>query len=70
MKKYSEIFAENLHRLRRQMKMTQEQLADKICYTEKAVSKWESGETKPLKKLHEKLAQVLGCTVEELRGED
>ena len=38
MKKYSEIFAENLHRLRRQMKMTQEQLADKICYTEKAVS--------------------------------
>ena len=66
MKKYSEIFAENLHRLRRQMKMTQEQLADKICYTEKAVSKWESGSSVPPAETLISLAEIFNVSIDEL----
>lgn len=35
-----------------------------------AVSKWESGETRPSRKYHKKLARLYGCTVEELFEED
>ena len=66
MRKYSEIFAENLHRLRRQMKMTQEQLANKICYTEKAVSKWESGSSVPPAETLISLAEIFNVSIDEL----
>lgn len=49
--------------------LTQEQLAKKMRIDQSAVSLWESGKTKPMKKLHKKLAKVLGCSVEDLRGE-
>ena len=60
----------NIAELRKRAGYTQKDLAKLVDVDQSAVSKWESGETKPLKKLHEKLAQVLGCTVEELRAED
>ena len=66
MKKYSEIFAENLHRLRKEMKLTQEQLADKICYTEKAVSKWESGSSVPPAETLILLAEIFNVSIDEL----
>ena len=37
------IFAQNLIALRKQMKLTQIELAEKINYSDKAVSKWERG---------------------------
>lgn len=46
--------------------LTQAQLAKKMNVDQTAVSRWESGETKPLKKYHKKLAKVLGCSIEEL----
>lgn len=66
MKKYSEIFAENLHRLRKEMKLTQEQLAAKICYTEKAVSKWESGSSVPPAETLILLAEIFNVSIDEL----
>lgn len=65
-KKNSEIFAENLHILRRQIKMTQEQLANKICYTEKAVSKWESGSAVPPAETLISLAEIFNVSINEL----
>ena len=66
MKRYSEIFAENLHRLRKEMRITQEQLAKKLCYTEKAVSKWESGSSVPPAETLIKLAEIFNVTIDEL----
>lgn len=66
MKKYSEIFAENLHRLRKEMKLTQEQLAAKLCYTEKAVSKWEGGSSVPPAETLILLAEIFNVSIDEL----
>ena len=41
------IFAQNLIMLRKQMKLTQIELAEKINYSDKAISKWERGESIP-----------------------
>lgn len=56
----------NIRNLRLKAGMTQVQLAKKMNVDQAAVSRWESGDTKPLKKVHKKLAKVLNCKVEEL----
>lgn len=58
----------NIRNLRLQAGLTQAELAKKLDVDQTAVSRWESGETKPLRKMHKKLARVLSCTVEELFG--
>lgn len=45
-------------------------VAKKMDVDQAAVSKWESGETRPSRKYHKKLARLYGCTVEELFEED
>lgn len=60
-----------IRRLRERKKMTQEELAEKICVSGKAVSKWETGQGFPDISLLEPLAQALGISVIELlSGED
>ena len=50
--------------------MTQQELADKLCVTNRAVSKWETGETFPETAQLVPLANTFGVTVDELlRGE-
>ena len=50
--------------------MTQQELADKLCVTNRAVSKWETGETFPETAQLVPIADVFGVTVDELlRGE-
>lgn len=49
--------------------LTQEELAKKMRVDQSAVSRWESGEYKPQRKCHKKLAKVLQCTVEQLTEE-
>ena len=56
--------------LRLKAGLTQVQLAKKMNVDQAAVSRWESGETKPLRKTHKKLAKILGVSVEELTKED
>lgn len=49
--------------------MTQAQLAALMDVHQAAVSLWEAGKTRPLRKYRAKLANILGCSVEELFGE-
>lgn len=60
-----------IKRLRENQKMTQEELAEKIYVSSKAVSKWETGQGFPDISLLEPLAKALGISVIELlSGED
>ena len=60
-----------IRRLRENKKMTQEALAQKICVSSKAVSKWETGQGFPDISLLEPLSEALGISVIELfSGED
>ena len=60
------IFARNLIMLRKQMKLTQIELAEKINYSDKAVSKWEREACCPDITLLPKLSEIIGCGLEEL----
>jgi DNA-binding XRE family transcriptional regulator len=55
-----------IRRLREERKLTQEQLAEKIFVSGKAVSKWETGQGLPDITLLEPLAEALGISVIEL----
>ncbi len=52
--------------LRRELGLTQKELADRLNVTDKAVSKWETGKGFPDVKLLEPLAQALGVSLLEL----
>ena len=47
MEKLNFIIAKNLSELRRKNKLTQLEVAEKLNYSDKAVSKWEQGESLP-----------------------
>lgn len=51
---------------REKAKMTQEELAKRINVTQGAVAQWESGRTRPRSDTLVRLADILGCTVDEL----
>ena len=59
-----------IKKLRENKKMTQEELAEKLNVTSKAVSKWETGKGFPDISLVESLAQALGISVIELLSGD
>ncbi len=60
-----------IRKLREDKKMTQEELAEKVFVSSKAVSKWETGQGFPDISLIEPLAKALGISVIELlSGED
>lgn len=52
--------------LREKQRMTQSQLAEKLCVSDKTVSKWETGKGFPDISLLEPLAAALGISVPEL----
>ena len=52
--------------LRKEFGMTQQQLADKLCVTNKAVSKWETGEGYPDITILPTLASALETSIDEL----
>ena len=56
--------------LRREQNLTQKELAEKLYITDKAISKWERGQSFPDISMLEPMAEILGVTVLELlRGE-
>ena len=60
-----------IRKLRENKKMTQEELAEKVFVSGKAVSKWETGQGFPDVSLIEPLAKALDISVIELlSGED
>ena len=63
---YAKIFADNLRRFRKHMHWTQEQLGEKLGYSEKAVSKWESGNSIPPAETLLVLADALNVSLDDL----
>ena len=60
-----------IKRLRENKRMTQQQLAEEIGVSDKAISKWETGRGYPDISLIEPLAEALGVSIIELfSGED
>ena len=60
------IIAENIVLLRRGRGMTQIELAEKLNYSDKAVSKWERGESVPDISVLKQIADIFGVTVDYL----
>ena len=60
----------NIKRLRLEKGLTQEQLAELLCVSTAAVSKWESKNTYPDITLLFPLASIFGVTIDELMGYD
>ena len=52
--------------LRKERNMTQQELADKIGVTDKAISKWENGRGMPDLSLMKPLCTALGITINDL----
>ncbi|MGI6701578.1 MAG: helix-turn-helix domain-containing protein [Christensenellales bacterium] len=59
-------FGEFLYELRKEKGLTQQELADKLNITNKAVSKWETGDAFPETAQLKPLARILGVSVDEL----
>jgi len=62
-------FGENLKKLRKLKKMSQEKLAEKIGVSRQSVSKWETGETYPEMNNILILCKIFGCGINELVNE-
>lgn len=60
------MFADNLKRIRKEKKLTQVQLAERLECTQNEVSRWETGKWLPSILTAVKIADALGCTVDEL----
>lgn len=65
-----EIFAKRLVALRKNEGLTQLQLAEKLNYSDKAVSKWERGEAVPDINVLIDLSALFGVTIDSLVKED
>ena len=63
-------FSHNLPILRRRAEYTQEALAEALDVSRQAVSKWESGQTLPEAATLITLADLLGCTLDQLMREE
>ena len=59
-------FGEFIYNQRKKLGITQDELGRKLGVTNKAVSKWETGETVPEMSLLEPLAAILNVTIDEL----
>lgn len=60
------IIAANIARLRQRDGMTQQELAQRLNYTDKAVSKWERGESVPDISVLKRIADIFSVTVDQL----
>lgn len=59
------IIAENLVSLRKSASLTQQELAEKLNYSDKAVSKWERGESIPDVAVLKQIADLYGVKVDD-----
>lgn len=69
---YKVVIANNLITYRKQAKLTQQELAEKLNYTDKAVSKWERGEAIPDILVLKQIADLYGITLDDFfkEGQD
>lgn len=52
--------------MRKKIGISQEKLAEMLCISPQAISKWENGHTLPETSLLPVLAQIFGCTIDEI----
>ena len=52
--------------LRKKVGLSQEKLAETLCISPQAISKWENGHTLPETSLLPVLSQIFGCTIDEI----
>lgn len=64
------VIAKNIAKIRRAGGLTQLQLAEKLNYSDKAVSKWESGASLPDIVVLKQIADLFGVTVDSLLSEN
>ncbi len=62
----NDIVAANLVKLRKKHKLTQMELAEKIHYSDKSISKWETGESCPGIAVACRIADFYGITLDDL----
>ena len=60
------IIAKNITELRKKHKLTQAEFAEKLNYTDKAISKWERGESVPSIDILKNISDMFGVTVDYL----
>ena len=60
----------NFKEIRNRSGFTQERLADELAIDRSTIAKWESGASLPRADKLPILARVLGCTVDELLGDE
>jgi len=63
-------FGNRLYSLRKKCKLSQEELGKMVGVTNKAVSKWEMGKTKPHLDIMNKLALIFNVKLEDLLNDD
>lgn len=66
MEELNKIVSENLMTLRTKSELTQMQVAEKINYSDKSISKWERGEALPDVAVMVELAKLYNVTIDEL----
>ena len=62
----NEIFAKNIIYLRTKNNLTQLELAEKLNYSDKAVSRWERGEAIPDAKVLVAMSEIFGVTIDNM----
>jgi len=70
MKDLRKIIGDNLSELRKRRGLTQFELAEKFNYTDRAVSKWENGDTLPDVEVLYNLCEFYGVTIDYLTHEE
>lgn len=70
MEDLKQIIANNMIELRKQTNLTQAELADKMGYTDKAISKWERAESIPDVVTLKRVADIFGVTLNYLVEEE
>lgn len=70
MTELKDIVAGNITRLRKKAGLTQAELAEKLNYSDKAVSKWERGESMPDITVFKELADLFGVPVDYMLTEE
>ncbi len=63
-------FSEKLQKLRKENKMSQEQLADQLEVSRQAVSKWESGQTYPEMDKLLSICKLFKCSLDDLTNDE
>ncbi len=70
MEDYRKVIASNISELRKEKKMTQSELAEKLHYSDKAISRWERGDTMPSIEVLCELCELFGVDLTYLVSTD